>query len=472
MFWRSWMVRVVCGSLLAGVCGVVTFGVVMQAIERSAPPAERSVTEVIEVIRKGTARKARTHLRITDLVNACDNREAIQGKLYVGLVRGPGGPELLVELDPDDDCEDGPVRVAGSVEPLTFDGDTDTVERVVFRPHPGYLGGLVTYAALTLLGVALVWSGLRRRRAEQEVRRRATNDVSVGAERVQHDGDPYRQAGDGRWLLPGPLRPDEQWQRGARRRALAGGWLGVMMLATGLLLAMNFMRDAIRMHAVWATGELATHAYVHGRSGGLLNAVKLIAVYDDASGRRYHDTYWRIALFSRIDDETPQVIKYDREDPTSFAVSAIVEGFWGEVALMIGMLCLVVPSSLILLRARRRRLRELAQIREVLHSSPEEVVLEVLYAQRQEVKGELVSTVYGLRLPDGSEHVETLMAPQQPLFLEIDESRVIGLCRPGHPDQFVILHADLAPLVADVQEAERVRLRYRSGRRGEGTPGT
>ena len=465
MLSRSWVVRVGCGSLLAGVCGVVGFGIVMQAVEHSAPPVELSV---LEVFREGAARKALTHLRITDLVMHCDTREATEGKIYVSAVRDMQGPVIVVELDPDDDCEDGPVRVAGSVmfphQTSIFEGDMELVERAMFRPHPGYRGGLVTCAALILLGAALVWSGLRRRRAEQEQRRGAANESPVSAARVQHDGDPYRQGGDGRWLLPGPLRPDEQWSRSTRRRALAAGGLGVMMLATGLLLAMTFTRDAIRMHSVWATGELATRAYIHGRSGGLLNEVKLIVVYSDASGRRYHGTYWRIALLPRIDDETPNFVKYDREDPTSFAVSAMIEGFWGEVALMIGMLGLVVASSLILLRAQRRRLRALAQIREVLHSSPEEVILEVLYAQRQEDKGVLLSTVYGLRLPDGSEHAETLMVPEQPLFLEIDESRVLGLCRAGHPGQVVILRDDLSPLVADLQEAERVRLRYRRGR--------
>ena len=114
-----------------------------------------------------------------------------------------------------------------------------------------------------------------------------------------------------------------------------------------------------------------------------------------------------------------------------------------------------------------RRLRELAQIREVLHSSPEEVILHVAYAQRHEVKGELLSTTYGLRAADGSELTAVFVPPEQPLFLELDESRALGLRRPGHPAQVVVLRDDLAPLVADEAEAERARLRYRRGRPGE-----
>lgn len=108
-------------------------------------------------------------------------------------------------------------------------------------------------------------------------------------------------------------------------------------------------------------------------------------------------------------------------------MSTVREGLWGELLLLLIVFAAVVPGTLRVMRAPRRRLRELEQLRETLHSSPEEVILPVLSIHRLEFKGDLVSTDYCLHLPDG------------------------------------------ATLTESFAGAERVRLRYR---RGKGTPVT
>lgn len=288
---------------------------------------------------------------------------------------------------------------------------------------------------------------------------------------TDQDGDPYRQDPGVGGLVPRPLRPDPRFFRRARRGPLLRAILGGLLLTLGLLWAAVFVRDTVRMHAVWSSGELASDVEVRGlrpplegfaaQRKPIINLDDLEVTYSDADGVRHHGSYTRWALVAPIHTGAPLVIKYDRADPSSFALSTAIEGARGEQIFIALVLAALAAGSLALLRGARRRLRALAETRELLHSSPEDVVLAVLATLKHEEKGDLVSTEYSLQLPEGPTITETFMSGERPLFLELDESRVLGLRRPQQPGQVLVLRDDLSPLAADEHEDERVRLRYR-----------
>ena len=469
MLSRIWLAQVITGLALAGLFAAVTLSLATEAYTRTTPPLMLTVAEATTRVEAG---ETLAHVQLTDLVIHCDTQQLVERTVYAGALGSEeGGPLVIVKLDATDACGDGPLQVPGTLERpvLALQADlslTSEPHVVMFRPHKDAFLGIAICVAMTLFGAGLTWRGLWRRRTEREWCRTLQAGPELPPESHQ-DRDPYRQEQDGVRLLPRPLRPDEDWLRSARRQTLAGGALGAGLLALSLLWLGLFVRDAIVIHATWASGEVASDVQIGGEvktRAVVFNTADLVIVYTDANGRRRRGAYSRLALISCIADTREPVVKYDRDDPTRFAVSWLIDGFWGEVALLVVMLAMMVPGSLAMLRAPRRRLRELAEIREVLHSSPEEVTLEVLYAQPTEVKGTLVSTLYGLRLPEGATITEKIVAGERPLFLEIDESRALGLRCPNRPDRVVVLRDDLSPLIADESEAERVRLRHRRGR--------
>lgn len=119
------------------------------------------------------------HVRLTDLMLTCTDRENRSGRIYVSALGEQPLPDVLVEFDASEACEAGPLRVAGRLERRwrTADGRpaaTDVPRTLLFHPHTGDLVWRAMSTALTILGGVLMWSGLRRRRAERERLRKAT----------------------------------------------------------------------------------------------------------------------------------------------------------------------------------------------------------------------------------------------------------------------------------------------------------
>ena len=477
MFSRSWVAQVGSGLLLVGIFGALTIAGAQEA-NRLGSPLELTVSDAEARL---VADTKLDHVRLTDLMLTCTDRENRSGRIYVSALGEQPLPDVLVEFDASEDCEAGPLRVAGRLERRwrTADGRpaaTDVPRTLLFHPHTDDLVWLAMSTALTILGGVLMWSGLWRRRAERERLRKATEPGPVLAPQAGQEGDPYRQEEGSEALLSRPLRPDKRWFRRARRGSSLGLALGGVLLATMLLWAGVVTRDVIRVYSMWSSGVPASAVAVHGlepplpppgtkdgRTASFINIDRLVVVYTDGHGRRHHGSYSRKALFSPIYEGRSE-LRYDPDDPSSFAVSTVREGLRGELLLLLLVFAAVVPGTLRVMRAPRRRLRELEQLRETLHSSPEEVILPVLSVHRLEFKGDLVSTDDCLHLPDGATLTESFAEGERPLFVEIDESRVLGLRRTGQPGRVVVLREDLSPLVADEHEAERVRLRYRRGR--------
>jgi hypothetical protein len=481
MFSRTWVAQVYGGLSLVVVFGALAIVVGVQEAARSAPPVALSVAEAGAQVE---AVEQLDHVRLTDLVLGCDDLGGSNNRIYARARGEQPEPVVLVEFHWRDGCKPGPLSVAGTLQhppqALELELQITGVPRVLLlRPHASHRVGLVIWAALAILGVGLVAYGVRRRRDELERLRRTMEAGPVLIPETGQEGDPYRQEQGAGRLLPRPLRPDERWFRRARRGPLVRAVLGGLLLALGLLWAGFFTFDAVRMHVVWSGGEPASAVRVAGlreepvgfaaQRKPVVTHHDLAVAYTDAGGVRHHGTYSRWALAVPIYKGEPLEVRYDHDDPSSFALSLVVESFHGELMLILLVLAILVPVSLGMIREPRLRLRELAQIRETLHSDPEEVIFPVLSVHRHEVKDKLVSTEYNLELPDGATMTESFPDGERPLFVELDESRVLGLRRRGPSGHVIVLRDDLSPLAADEHEDERVRLRHR---RASERPGT
>lgn len=454
MLSRSWLLWVLVGVTLLVVGGALGLTTVVRIVRQGRPPPALSVGEAITRVTPGAALE---HVQLTDLVVQCALREVRDGVIVATGTGAEDGPSVLVALDPERPCPDGRSALVGRLSSADeFRGQLPPRVHGVFTGHADERGRALALLALALLGGASLPFGLRMRRAGRELVRQTLEDPSPQADADVHLDDPYRQPHDGRWLLPGPLRLEEAWVRRARRRygLLAGTAVVAIVLITKFTVV--FARDALRMHAVWEKGETAAIADVEVASLinlAIVDRSAVVAVYTDQHGDRHHGRVSRLAFGFPVYDFEPPVLRHLRDDPDRFAVSWFVDDFDDELLLHVALALTVGLFAIGALSLAAFRLRELARIRATIHNSPREVVLDVLSA---------LGTTYNLRTPDGNTLVTALERGQRPLFLERDESKVLGLVRSDDPRSIVVLREDLAPLVADRREAERVRLRYRA----------
>lgn len=472
--------RVIGGLVVLGVFGALTVIVGLQECRNSGPPLVASVAEASARVRSGETLE---HLRLGDLSLLCDTLQLAQKRAYAGAVgvEGVDGPLVLVELDADGGCNDGPATLVGTLERpegsllaalslADHPGHPDTPQVTLLRPHPDNFVTLLVLGVLSLLGGWLIVSGLKIGR-EQLRRLVEEPPADLGAEHPS--GDPYRAAASGRCLLPGPLRLSDEWARGQRREGVGSLVLATVCLAGAAMWSASFARDALRDHAVWFSGVLATDVQVDGESRTrmlVLEDADMTVVYTDGAGLRHHGRVSRMG-FGKLDTRRDPVVHLATDDPDRFAISWMVDGFVGALALhlvLVGMLGVFGVALLVHVRKSRRAL---AQVRDTLYSDPEEVVLEVFQTTHGEANGNRVTTTYCLHIPGGDTFDLTLPASEYPLFLEIDQSRVLGLRRVGDRGHAVVVREDMTPLAAPPGEAERVRLRWRAGKRPPGEPG-
>ena len=471
MLANSWLPRLLLGLLLTLVGLVFGTMTAVRAHRHSQPPLAETVDDAA---RLAYIRGAREHVRLTDLIVQCDRRGLLRDRfwndhLYARGVDRVEAPRwvVLIELDPAAPCDEDPDRTVGTLERaddrLTYEAEQlGLTSIIVLRPYRSELGALLTYAALLLLGALLTRSGLRRRASERELLRRITDESPPPADEPR-TVDPYRQTAEGR-LLPGPLRLDERWMREQRRRVLASGAGAAVVLVLTLGWFGAWAYGAVRTQAAWSRGTVAIDAHV-GQAGGVHLAVvdhsEYVVVYTDAAGRRQHSAISRTAFGFPPAHWHDPIVRLAADDPEHVAVSWLIDEFSGELWFHLAVLGLIVPTSLALLRAPRRRRRELAAIRDAIHNSPEEVVLDVLSCHRHEIQGQHIHTSYSLQIPGGNLVYTVFAAGERPLFLELDESKLLGLRRAGDPSFAVILREDLVPLIADPHAGERVRRRWR-----------
>lgn len=467
--------RVIGGLVVLGVFGALTVVVGLQECRNSGSPLVASVAEASARVRSGETLE---HLRLSDLSLRCDTLQLAQKRAYAGAfgVEGVDGPLVLVELDADGGCDDGPTTLVGTLErpersllaalSLT---DPDSPQVTLLRPHPDNFVAVLVIGVLSLLGGWLMVSGLKTGR-EQLRRLVEQPPADLGAERPS--GDPYREAASGRCLLPGPLHLSEEWARGQRREGIGSLVFGTVCLAGAAVWSTSFARDALRDHAVWSSGILATDVQVDGESRTrmlVLEDADMTVAYTDGAGLRHHGRVSRMG-FGKLDTRRDPVVHLAADDPDRFAMSWMIDGFVGALALHLGLVGMLGVFGVALLAHVRKSRRALAQVRDTLYSDPEEVVLSVFQTTHGEANGNRVTTTYSLHIPGGDTFDLTLPASEYPLFLEIDQSRVLGLRRAGDRGHVVVVREDMTPLAAPPGEAERVRLRWRAGKRPPGEP--
>ena len=467
---HSWVPRVVAGLVIFSLFSYLAVDEAIDASRRSGPPTAMTVDEA--------ARRSETdvlveHVRITDLVVDCGTQSVVQMYIYVGGAgaRGADGPLVLMALDSDVTCQDGPVVLTGDVMRPEFSlvaalGLTSVSRLVLLRPYTFQPLNLIILGLAALGGIFLARSGLRRRQANRALL--ANLEMPEAPTDLAPDpGEPYRRAPGERWLLPGPLRLGAVWMRKQQRNM----WLTAIAIVaiTGFTLwwSGSALVRARQAAEIWETGVFATDVEVGGSSNirlyGTLNDGEFVVAYTDLAGRRHTGEASRMAIGAPISDKIPPVIKLDPADPTRYALSWLVSDRTDEYLFHGILLITVLFTAGATMIASRSRRREQRRSRAIIHNSPEEHVLPVLRAEPRYVKDQIVGTDYTVRLP-GGQTFDFTMDRARPLFLEIDESRLLALWHPKDPAFAVILHEDLTPLTPDPQEAERVRLRYRRGK--------
>lgn len=478
---RTWLLRVIFGLLLLALFGGLTAVTVQQQRDRSGPPVDVSVAEATARVEAG---ETLVNARLTDLALDCETLTLVQKQGYVaGYGAGGAGlrlPMVLVDHGEDTRCVDGPAWFVGAVTApdilLLAELRLTMVPHVVLlRPHTGSaVADLVIVGVLDLLALWLVVSGLRRRRAEREALRRIVEDPAVVLADVRPGaGDPYREVAGGRWLLPGPLRLSDAWVRGQRRGGLIATVVSTLLFCGAAWLAVSATGDVLRTRRVWSTGASATDVEVNGDASTrwlfVIEDADLTVAYTDSAGRRRHGQVSRHG-FGELNTRPTPAVRHAVDDPDDFVLSWVHDALPGEIALYLLFLGVLVGGGFGSRAAARKGRLELAAVRGLLASDPEEVALAVVGTRPLEVNEHHVGTVYTLQIPGGGSFELSMSHGEFPLFLELDQSRVLGLRRSGDLRQALVVREDLRPLAAPHDEAERVRLRWRAGKHPPGKP--
>lgn len=279
------------------------------------------------------------------------------------------------------------------------------------------------------------------------------------------EGDPFRVATEDQGLLTRPLRPSEAWFRRERRSAwfLATSlWLCVGL---GALWTTLFVIDIERVRRIWTEGLAAEDVVLRGQERSrafILRDTRFQVEYTDRAGGRHRgETSFLSIAFG---GEARADLRYDPEHPDDFATSFEYQRTYGRVTFTGLLVVMLIGAGVALSTSSRRKLRELADVREIIHAGGVAVPL-VIDSQRSEVhQGRVIAIDYTLRLPGGG-IVERRCLPERPPFLlHVATNRVLGLVHPRRPDLIVILEPDLAPLEVEPSEAEMVRKRYQAQR--------
>jgi len=170
---RDRQVRVIAGVFLVLLGGFYILDDVLQSRRRDQPPVLLGVdAAAARVVAGGRL----DNVRLTDLIVLCRPIRSLAWRHYGDAVgpAGAAGPHVLLEVGADEECThdtDARVDIVGSLEQasrwLRTDPDLAAPVRLfVLRPHGLERAAPVLPLALILIGGAIAWSGLRRRRDE------------------------------------------------------------------------------------------------------------------------------------------------------------------------------------------------------------------------------------------------------------------------------------------------------------------
>lgn len=321
----------------------------------------------------------------------------------------------------------------------------------------GWVVAVLGVVLVAVVGVRVLAGG----RAARE-RRAAIAGGDAG-----RTGGAYRSEPAAPTLLPRPLRIDpvaawRAWLGGVGARALAAA-LGVVVLAW----VGRFALAAHALHSVWRDGAEVTslHVEVHERHHGLLLRVsEFTADYTAPDGSRQIEGYTRWSMFGGVDRARPMVVRVDPADPRRFALSWVIEGFAGEVVVCVVVVALGLVLALGLMVGQWSADDYRGRVCAVLHAGAEEVVLAVISVEDGQLVDDYAWTTYVLRAPEGERTISVWAPGTRPMFLDLEETQVLGLRRVDAPAQIVVLRDDLWPLLVDEEASERVRRQFRERR--------
>lgn len=448
------------GSLLvAAALGVGSWSAATM-IERASEPPTMTVAEAVDhVARHGTLE----HVQLVDLEVGCGSTIAGGKDAYsegTGEQGHSSADRVWVSHFSGRPCEALAKDGIGTLHPVwpklrsRFDMGPDD-RGAILRGHDSV--GWVLALALALLGIGAfgIVSGRR------EKRRRATNPATL----PRVDAAPSFHVAEGEWLLSRPLRPNEAWFAGRRRRELLFSALGAVAVVGAVAWIIGFSVGSFERLELWNEGVEPTEVSLSsGRESEkfVFISTRLAAQFEDADGneRQAESSYFSLGLGA-----TPVVglrMRYDPADPTRVVFSEEVDDVWGSLALMVLGVALLSIAGLLAIGGSFSKLQALREERRVIMDDADELLLRVVSERQDRRKEELVSVTYVLALPSG-QAIEHVRRPGDPPFLvDAAKNLVLGLKHPER-DTVVVLGPNLEPLDVDGAETKRVRSLYRDG---------
>ncbi|MCH9684070.1 MAG: hypothetical protein K0V04_21735 [Deltaproteobacteria bacterium] len=462
---RTWGASVWWGGLVALIGLALGVWATGDLLQRRAEPRPLTVDEAASLLQSG---EDLDYVRLVDLDVRCGGQRAL-GKLAYAEGRGTGWKqEVLVELDLDRACEDIARAATGAVRaptPMMRKYLTPADDEHVMVLQPLEPVGWLLAVGLGLLGLGgwAVRSGLQPTPSLNLPRPGARKLDAPGP--APDLGDPYRSTEGDQPLLTRPLRASNRWRRRQLGRSGLVLLFAVLSIVGSTAWAISFGTDAARRHRVWDHGVLGSHVEVTGeqRSRGFVFRTTALDVhYTDANGDRHDAKVDYMSLSTGLDRSSDPVVRYDPADHDSIAISWAMDDDRGRLWLaLLGSGTLLV-FGLGAFAFNIRRLRTLAGIREIVRSEAKEVLLTVIGTTRQVARGDHIATVYTLELPGGRRLETTCAHDRPPFFLDVAQTRVLGLRHPTRKELVVALECDLGPLEVDGDESHRVRSRHKA----------
>lgn len=480
---ESWANHLVLG-LLVLVAGVI--GATEQIEQRQA--WQRVMAQpVIESSVQGSAAlssPASYRTRLVDLFVDCERMISIDGHVYV-LGHGGGWRDLvIVEVAPGEECDATVARVH-RIEPAAPELAAAVLASrdlpVHYRPalaRPPSAEPLSPAMAIGVVLVGLAWLlyalGMRRayRAAVAEAMARAATPrrARAGAETTSAQG-PYRAEAEAGTVIPRPLKLRSRVLVEQRRQGIAANIAAWSITALTLAYVGYAGHEQWSEQQRWETGIPARDVSGSGDSRshvrGVFRSASFRYVYYDAGHRPHVGERSFTTLFGPELRGGDFKVRYHASEPSVHAVGWTGEDtapLWMALLLYAGLGVLFGGACFMVARRALAAPRRWTAVLE----HPEEV--ELVVKSKQEVLNRGTPTgvvLYTFAVP-GSDQPFEYRAPdpsRSPFFLDLDQTRALGLRNPKKPGAVMVLRADLSPLEVDAGLEQEIRARAKEARK-------
>lgn len=463
----SWAPPLVVGLLLAALGPWASWAILQEQRLAERSPQHREIAaalhDALDPARHAEGSAAPVVL--TDLDLDCSQLAPIDGHVYARSFVLRRQPPVIVEVLPGEACREVPARAH-----LLERAPDDLRQRMKLPPRVDALlarglrpatWALPWLAGLAGLGVLLVVVALRTRRRLATELAQALALAAAPAKRAPDEaggqqGGPYRADERAATLLPRPLALRPSAIARARRTGVVLGGLGgvVLLITLGSMVRAGWAQRAEQRQ--WSEGvsavDVGYSADLRSRFFGTFQWLDVVYVYRTEQGDPHVAERTIFAVLGELEQDS-LAVHYDPADPTRHALSWSTDqsgAIWRWIVIMGGLGLLLSVSSL---AVAYRSMATPRRWRAVLEH-PEEVVLEVRSVGAMK---------YELTVPGQAQPIERLIpSPQEePLFLDRDRTRVLGLRNPKQPGAIMVVRCDLAPLDLDPGLAAEIRARVR-----------